>query len=326
MEFHMPPVLHNAHGELRKVGFELEYGGVDLDATAEIIIGLYEGKHHRVSNFLQEVRDTELGIFQLKMDARTLTEKSYEEVLERFGVDTKSQSVEELVEKFASAIVPYELSAPPLPITQIHRIEELRKALYEKKARGTKSSIILAYATHINAEIPRRDVETVLNYLRAFMLLYPWLYDKAEIAIRRRLASYINPYPDEYVRLVLSPGYNPGMEQLIDDYHEFNPDRNRALDLYPLLSCLNAERIASKGDLGNVKPRPTFHYRLPNSLVDEPDWSIAKEWNQWNCVEILASQPDKIRAVSEDYLRVEGKMFMGFFNRWISRTEEWIEC
>lgn len=326
MEFHMPPVLYNEQGVLRKVGFELEYGGVDLDATAELIIGLYGGKHHRESNFLQEVRDTKLGTFQLKMDARTLTEKSYEETLERFGIDTRSQGVEELVEKFAAVIVPYELSAPPLAITEMHRIEELRRALLERKARGTKSSIILAYATHINAEIPRRDAETVLRYLRAFILLYPWLYDKAEIAIRRRLASYINPYPDEYVRLVLDPEYNPHTEQLIDDYHAFNPDRNRALDLYPLLSCLNAEHVASKGDLGNVKPRPTFHYRLPNSLVDEPDWSIAKEWNQWNCVEILASQPEKIRTLSEDYLRVEKKMLMGFFNRWISRTEEWIEC
>jgi hypothetical protein len=198
--------------------------------------------------------------------------------------------------------------------------------LLEQKAAGTKSSIILAYATHINAEIPKRDVETTLRYLRAFMLLYPWLYDKAKIAIRRRLASYIDPYPDEYVELVLNPAYKPNLEQLIDDYHRYNPDRNRALDLYPLLSCLNAEHIAAKGDLGNVKQRPTFHYRLPNSLVDEPDWSIAREWNQWNIVEILASKPDRIQAIAEDYLRLEKKTFMGFFNKWISRTEEWVEC
>ena len=23
-----------------------------------------------------------------------------------------------------------------------------------------------------------------------------------------------------------------------------------------------------------VKPRPTFHYRLPNSMIDEPEWVI----------------------------------------------------
>jgi hypothetical protein len=326
MEFKMPPVLYNERGQLRTVGFELEYGGVDLDTTAGIIMELYGGIHYRESNFKQEVRDTELGTFHLKMDARALTDKTYEETLERFGIDAGNEKVEGLVERFAAILVPYELGLPPRPLDQLYKVEQLREALFINEAKGTKASPILAYATHINAEIPVQNAETVLRYMRAFILLYPWLWDKAEIAIRRRLASYINPYPDEYVQLILAPGYKPDTRQLIDDYHNSNPDRNRALDMYPLLSCLDKEHVASKGDIGNVKPRPTFHYRLPNSLVDDPAWSLAKEWNQWVIIEKLASSPDKITSVSEDYLRLESKTRIGFFQQWVSRTEEWIEC
>jgi hypothetical protein len=299
---------------------------MDLDTTAQIIMSLYGGSHHRESNFKQEVSGTEIGTFYLKMDARALTDKSYEEVLERFGIDGRNKKVEELVEKFAALVVPYELGLPPVPIDQLHRVEPLRKALFENNAKGTKASPILAYATHVNAEIPAQNADTVLRYLRAFILLYPWLWEKAEIAIRRRLASYIDPYPDDYVKLVLNAGYKPDAVRLIDDYHQYNPDRNRALDLYPLLSSLNKEHVASKGDIGNVKPRPTFHYRLPNSMVDDPDWSLAKEWNQWVIIEKLAANPEKIASIGEDYLRLESKTRIGFFQKWVSRTEEWLEC
>ena len=37
-----------------------------------------------------------------------------------------------------------------------------------------------------------------------------------------------------------------------------------------------------------IKGRPAFHYRLPNCLVDEPDWTVAREWNTWVAVERLA--------------------------------------
>lgn len=38
-----------------------------------------------------------------------------------------------------------------------------------------------------------------------------------------------------------------------------------------------------------VKARPAYHYRLPNCLIDEPDWRLAREWNTWVAVERLAA-------------------------------------
>ena len=43
-----------------------------------------------------------------------------------------------------------------------------------------------------------------------------------------------------------------------------------------------------------MSARPTFHYRLPNCRVDEPDWRIAHEWNAWVTVEALAADEDAL--------------------------------
>src|SRR3546814_9457337 len=37
-----------------------------------------------------------------------------------------------------------------------------------------------------------------------------------------------------------------------------------------------------------IKARPTFHYRLPNARLADPQWSIVREWNLWVRVERLA--------------------------------------
>jgi hypothetical protein len=40
-----------------------------------------------------------------------------------------------------------------------------------------------------------------------------------------------------------------------------------------------------------VKPRPTWHWRLPDSRVGAPGWSILPAWERWVEVERLASDP-----------------------------------
>lgn len=48
----------------------------------------------------------------------------------------------------------------------------------------------------------------------------------------RRLTPYIDPFDKEYIERILDPAYVPTMRQLIDDYLDYNPTRNRALDLF----------------------------------------------------------------------------------------------
>ncbi|MGZ5244372.1 MAG: amidoligase family protein [Bacteroidia bacterium] len=322
MEFKLPTVLRNEQGEIRTVGFELEFGGVNLDTTAQCIIDLYGGNRVIYNNFLQEVVDTELGKFSLKMDALMLTEKSYEPVLEKLGIDVKDKSVDEIMEYVASIIVPYEVGAPPVPMTQVHRIDELRKALYDKHAEGTYASVFNAYATHINPELPALNAETILRYIRAFLILYPAIHHRAELAIRRRLSSYIDPFPDDYAKLVLSPAYEADFDKLLADYNIHNPNRNRPLDIYPAFAFINKGKTDALADIGNVKARPTLHYRLPNCEIDSAEWSLAVDWNEWVAIEEVAALPEaELAKLCQEYLEMLDDTVFGFSGKWIKKTE-----
>jgi hypothetical protein len=213
---------------------------------------------------------------------------------------------------------------PSLPFTQLQKAEALRLALYENQAKGTKASILYAFAMHINPELPVKDITTVLNHTRAFLLLYPWLLKVCNVDFSRRLTAFINPFPPEYFQLVLDPAYDPDLDQFVSDYNQYNSDRNRPLDLYPVLAWLDQSKIDQLENLGKVKPRPTFHYRLPNSLIDDPEWTIATEWNSWVEVEWLANDPDRLRELSEAYLQADKQSQREFDQLWVNRMEEWI--
>jgi hypothetical protein len=79
--------------------------------------------------------------------------------------------------------------------------------------------------------------------------------------------------------------------------------------------------VARADEPNKIKARPTFHYRLPDSRVDDPKWSFACEWNRWVEVERLAENPDHLRALSDETLRREGSGLSGaalreFAARW----------
>ena len=62
------------------------------------------------------------------------------------------------------------------------------------------------------------------------------------------------------------------------------------------------ELIQSKVSSDLVSARPTFHYRLPNSEVDDPDWSLARAWSGWIQVERLAADSHRLDEMSRLYM------------------------
>ena len=105
------------------------------------------------------------------------------------------------------------------------------------------------------------------------------------------------------------------LERLIDDYLRHNPTRNRALDLLPVLAHLDRDRVLSQAEGKHlVKPRPAFHYRLPNCMVDEADWTLASEWNRWVMVERLAGDPERLGRMSRRYLADESRWEASIFD------------
>ncbi|WP_018478759.1 amidoligase family protein [Pontibacter roseus] len=333
MAFKLPPVLHNEAGSLRRVGFELEYSNVGIEESARLIQELYGGEVQQESRFKLQVKDTELGDFTVEFDLTLLTEKSYKKAFEAFnihveevklGESTLEAEVEEALERIIGKIFPYEVACPPIPCTQLEQLEKLREALYRQHAQGTESFPTNAFGTHINVETPSKDTDTLLAYLRAFLLLYPWLLRVGDTDLARRLSPFIAPYPAAYTALVLQTGYSPDLERFIQDYHTHNPDRNRPLDMYPLFAALDQEALSPYTNLGKVKARDTFHYRLPNSSIALPDWTLAKEWNNWVAVEELAHDRPTLEQMCQEYLYLKKDSFLGFETKWIDRINTWV--
>jgi hypothetical protein len=227
---------------------------------------VFGGEHIVLSTFAHIVR-TDLGDFSVEIDASLLKDKKYEKPLRAIGIDPEKTNTEwleiALLDTF-STLVPIEIGTPPMPMDQLEKLDELRQRLHEARAKGTRASILYAFGFHINPELPSEDPAVIRDFIRAFLLLYPWMKDRAEVDLTRRVSPYINSFPDEYARLILQENYPASRERLIDDYLEHNPTRNRPLDMLPVLSHLDRDRVMSRvEDPHLVKPRPAFHYRLP---------------------------------------------------------------
>lgn len=330
MSFKRPPFQQNEKQAIRTVGFELEFTGIDLTQSAKLIANLFGGRHHEDSTFAHRVIGSRYGDFSLEIDAAILKDKTCKNYLAKMGIDAGTlpigEALEELIAKIASTVVPYEIVTPPLPLTKLSAVDMLRGALQKNKALGTKASVLYAFGLHINPEIPFQKAETIMNHLRAFLLLYDWICDESNIDWFRRVVPYIHEFPEDYVRLTLHPEYDPSLEQLMDDYLNHNPTRNRPLDMLPLFAFLDPERLEHYPvERALIKPRPTFHYRLPNCLIDDPHWRVAGEWNYWVEVEKLATKPEKIYEMSRGCLAFMDSSSSGISKQWSKKVKEWME-
>ena len=92
------------------------------------------------------------------------------------------------------------------------------------------------------------------------------------------------------------------MEQLIDDYLAYNATRNRSLDMLPLFRHIDAARVDDKVWDEKATSRPTYHYRLPNSKVGTPTWSIADDWRAWVRIEEIAANQDALGELKAAWL------------------------
>lgn len=320
MSINKPPITENKNGEARTVGFELEFAGLEITRTAEIIQESFGGEIVEGNRYEYRIVNTELGDFRVELDALILQKMASKNLFENLGLDIDtnklSDSIEEVLDKMAKSVVPIEIVMPPVKLDDIEKLEHLQVQLQKNKAEGTKTSLIHAFGMHLNIECPDLEADTLLAYLRSFLLLYPWLLEKLNVDITRRISPFVDPFPDAYVNKVLDPEYEPAMDTLIGDYLEYNATRNRPLDLMPVFGLLDEER--TREALGGEKnnPRPTFHYRLPNSNIDEPGWKFSGEWNDWCEVEKLAVNTEMLTKLSKLYLLRRSQTLVSFKKEW----------
>ncbi|WP_188262685.1 amidoligase family protein [Azospirillum tabaci] len=307
--FRTPPHSTTTDGAPRTVGVEVEFANLDAPSAAAVVRSLYGGALEPESPHRCRVTGTRLGDFSVELDMRSAhpgkaeagkTEESEAGPLGKV-VDGVVEALRPWWGNIGSLVMPFEIAAPPIPIARLAELEPLFSALSDQGAAGTDASPLFAFGLHLNPQVARTDGEYVLDHLKAFLLLAPWLRREIRVDPTRRLTGFIAAFPVDYAVRVVDPAYRPDLDGLIGDYLEANPTRNRELDLFPLFAHLAPETMAAKLSDPHVRPRPTFHYRLPNARLGDPDWSLAQDWNRWVAVEELAADRDRLDALGVDF-------------------------
>jgi hypothetical protein len=329
-DFLLPPNLLLADGEKRRVGFEIEFGGLPLEGIASLIVRLFGGRVQRFNPYKCCVRDTDYGTFVIGLDFRLLKETLLKEKLGALGFGAEEDLeligvMEEVLATFSEMFVPYEIATPPIPVDKLAVLNTLEDELRAAGAQGTGAVLHYAFGLHINPDVPSFEAASILRHLRAFLLLYEWIVQRTNTDLLRQMSPFISPFEREYAELVLDPLYRPELALLISDYLLFNPTRNRPLDLLPLFMLLDEKRVKTAIDDPKVTPRPTFHYRLPDCRIDEPGDSICEAWNYWVAVEKVANDAGLIERMSKEYLAYLHGPFSFLSHEWPDRIDRWLE-
>ena len=312
----LPKKQKNPQGKPRRVGVELEMIGLELNDIAELVaahLGLSiatDGRYRRV------LGGDDAGDWIVELDFDLLKRLGQQERDEAELLDELLDSAEEVLKLLAEIVVPLELVSPPLPMRRLGEIEELIVLLRDAGAKGTSDSIGYAFAMQFNPEVPSEDPGVITAYLQSFLCLYEWLLVRADVNMTRRVTSYIDPFPTDYVRKVIQPDYAPDLDTLIDDYLEYNPTRNRPLDFLPLFLHLDEERVRAVAADPLIKPRPAFHYRLPNCEIHLPGWGLHVAWDDWLEVEALAANRKRLAGCCAAYAAFLDKPLKRWLGDW----------
>lgn len=316
-----PEDIPNYAGEERKVGFEIEYIGLSIEQTADTIVEAFKGKKHWVNDLIIEVK-TSLGQFKIEKDAellQKLAEKSKENI-ENNKLDLEGESKELLI-TLLNDFVPNEVVCPPIPIKEIKSLDAMVEKLRKSGAKGTSESLAYAFGLHINPEVSSFESMLILNHLQAFALLYDLIAKKMQIDFTRKISFFVQPYPQKYNKLILNPDYQPKFKDLVFDYIENIPSRNFALDLYPLFMHIDEDLIKNKVKVRLIKPRPTFHFRMPNCQIGNPNWNISHEWQYWSIIETLAHNHELRQEMMTKFKAMNDKLLPMMTSDWVTYVE-----
>jgi len=295
-----PPMTTTAEGHPRRIGVELEFGDLTLEQATRVVQDLFGGTVKHRDSYRNEILGTECGDFLIELDAIFAHPEPGE------GAATElEEMLAERIGDVASLWLPMEIACPPVAIEQLNRMEELVAALRAAGATGTAQQLYYAFGCQLNPEVPSLDITVILRQFKAYLLMEDWLRMVSGRDISRRVLYFANPFPRRYARAVLARGYQPDWPAFMDDYLFDNPTRNRDLDLLPLFAHLDSERLHARLKDPRVKARPTYHYRVPDSRIDEPDWSLTLEWNRWALVEELAEDSERLEEMRRAFLELD---------------------
>lgn len=315
------PQSQRADGQVRRVGAEFEFTGISLQETAEVLQQALGGTIDAGDPLCLELKDSRIGAVRIETDSGFLKDGIYLRALDDLGWQIDAATKHKLGEwlgSHAHHIVPNEIVTDPIPFSQLSALDTLAQAMYVALSQDKVSHASIApCGLHFNIEMAEARPDAILNIMRAFSVSYDTIVRQHSVAFLRRVFPYIAPYSADYLRLIADWDYQPDTDQLIDDYLHFNPTRNRGLDMLPLFASLDEARVRDfpllpKLDQRLLKPRPAYHYRLPNCRFEDPEWHLGAQWESWVAIERLAADPERLRRE----IRVLGETWVEALQRW----------
>jgi hypothetical protein len=284
-----PPTLIAADGSLRRVGVEIEFLGPSAQVAAEALAHDLGGTCKAEDPHAFRVSGVGLGDLLVETDLRHVHPDRHPELSLRLG-----HRMAAWLGTVASPFVPRELITAPIPIIRLPEMDTVVASLRSAGAYGRGTVLWDSLGLHFNIDPPRLDAATVTAFLKAFLLVNDRLRQEIVCGSFRRALVLPPDYRETYKRRVLDPDYWPDLPKLTDDYLAANSTRKRALDLLPLLTHFDEERVRSVLPHEKIGSRPVFHYRLPHAHLSDPAWSIMPDWERWLLVECLASNLEEL--------------------------------
>ena len=301
----------------RRCGVEIEFSGLDAHEAARVIAAALGGTVEDTGRHTAEVHGSRIGDVEVELDTRYAKPSRDPGILDNFleALHLRDDAAELLSDVLP---VPVEMVTPPLTRAQFADLDRAIAALREAGSEDTKAGTLFAYGLHLNPE-HRGDAAEAIRIAAAYAFAEPYLRHQTPPDNARRVTPFVDPYPDGYVLALaraFRDGSGPELGAFIDLYAYHNPDRNRGLDMWPLLGHLDPD-LAEEEYGGPIKhARPTFHYRLPDSLVSVEGWSPRGDLDRWESIERAAADPaafERLRAAAEDYedSRISWQEYLG---------------
>ncbi|NNC99837.1 MAG: amidoligase family protein [Gammaproteobacteria bacterium] len=299
----------NHEDKPRRMGVEIEFAGLEPQTIVSAITRHFDGEAHWASPFEIEISDSKLGPFRIELDSKDIKQIGEQSKIagDPAEADRGFEKVYiEAISSVASNLVPWEIVTAPIRFSDLPKLFDLVETLRNEGAKGTKGALHFAFGVHLNPDLPDLNAPTIVNYLKSFFCLHDWIMQIERPDLARRITPYINHFDKAYILKILEPDYAPDTGELVSDYLEHNPTRNRSLDMLPLFAFLKPEMVEQKVDDDRVKARPTFHYRLPNCEIANPGWNLDRSIEVWMAVERLAYNPELQRVCDEYHAELSG--------------------
>jgi hypothetical protein len=312
-----PPLPEDERGRVRRVGVEIELTHLDVPTIAAIVAAVFDGAVSPETDYLVRVA-TDLGEFRVEADLKLL-QRIGRHRAEHGESGALVSAAREAMAQLAEKIAPYEVVAPPVPYPSLPLFDELTAALRHEGGQGSDAGLLQALGLHLNPQVPRETADSIYAHLRAYAALEPWLRLRRAADVTRRLTPFADAYPEPYVEALLARAEAPPLPELIREYLHHNPTRNRGLDALPLFLHLDPDRVMAVVTDPRIKPRPTFHYRLPDSRLGDAGWHVTDEWIHWLVVERVAASPALMESLAGEYLALLRH------RRWSSAPGVWAE-